>query len=209
MQVDATLFFAAPLGAGLQNVETEIRRSFSDQGVPVRAKFASPSDLVLGLDDLTLTIAYSPVPLDLTLFSQSRMPETYFGLPALLQRVLAGHRCAIGLRISGRKGASQHKTRTALCYMATRCVLAVSEPQLIHWGTSDTLYTLSAFFRQIGENVPSQSEQSPNHSAASQHVDGQHARNQLALQQRFEDPPDTDSAKRLWPLGAPGALLKS
>lgn len=144
----ATFFFAEAPAISLEALADRLRAAFAASQIRIEPRYRSGSDLIVAIGRLTLTITLHPASVDLSPYIRATAAGTDFGLSPARQRALVAHRGAVVLRITGPEGAALSDTRAAICFLAALEVMALDAPLMIHWASSQSLYTRDEFYTQ-------------------------------------------------------------
>ena len=152
--IEAKLFYHADPAEGFARLADALPKAFASTDISLTARLATDTDLAFAIGGLTLTVSRSNRALDVAALAEVNRPEATTTPMQEARRRLYRHRAAVAIRLTGPDWAAKPETRLGLCYIATRQVMELGKPDLIHWAGSNTLYTLEEFCTSTGCHMP-------------------------------------------------------
>lgn len=145
-RVQAAFFFLGPIDANTADLARGLQLSFSQLSCRAAIQMASADAFALSLFGLNVQVQVSHDPVQTQYYENAERPPLMKGHVAVpAAEVLARHRSALILNVSGAEDAATYETQLAFCLMAVTHLFAEVMPDLIHWMPSDTLYTFTEF----------------------------------------------------------------
>lgn len=152
--IDTTLFFRADVAEAFAALPAALIDAFGKTRIQLVPRLTSATDLVMSIDGLTLSLTRMTNALDLDRFQNSNRPEAATTSTLIAHSRLTRHRGAIAMALTGPADLATKETRLGIIYIATMQIVQLVEPEVLHWGHSNTLYTMDEFRSSTGAHRP-------------------------------------------------------
>lgn len=139
--IEARLFYNGTSQGALETLAGKLVAAFADTSIKIRPRLIGDSDLAFAVGGLTLTVSHLAERMNVDDMAGCRRP----GHPLMTRQDawngLRQHEAAMIIRISGPDYAATKQTRLGICFIAAMQAVKLAEPDFLHWGNSNILYS--------------------------------------------------------------------